>query len=36
MNFVNERFEPGNCALDAQALMVHKGLAEMYERKKHH
>jgi hypothetical protein len=35
MNFVNERFELGNCAIDAQALMVHNGLAAMCERKKH-
>ena len=35
MNFVNERFELGNCALDAQAPMVHSGLAAMYKRKKH-
>ncbi len=33
MNFVNERFELGNCALYAQALMVHNGLAVMYEKK---
>ena len=35
MNFVNETFELGNCGLDAQALLVHNGLAAMYERKKH-
>jgi hypothetical protein len=35
MNFVNETFELGNCALDAQALMVHNGLTAMYQRKKH-
>jgi hypothetical protein len=29
MIFVNERFELGNYALDAQALMVHNGLAAM-------
>jgi hypothetical protein len=28
MNFVNETFEPGNYALDAQAIMVHNGLAQ--------
>jgi hypothetical protein len=35
MNFVDERFELGNCALDAQALMVHNGSAAIDERKKH-
>jgi hypothetical protein len=34
MNFVNERFELGNRAFDAQALVVHGVLAAMYERKK--
>jgi hypothetical protein len=30
MNFVNETFELGNCALDPQALMVYDGLAAMF------
>jgi len=35
MNFVNERFEFGNCALDAQTLLAHNGLVAMCDRKKH-
>ena len=31
----NERFELGNCDLDVQALMVHNGIAAIYERKKY-
>jgi len=32
---LNERFDLGNCSLDAQALMARNGVGAMYELKKH-